>query len=228
MSASSQATPPHGSDSSILDAAAPPHASSSSAGKAAAARPPQNLRFQRRQSERAFLEGQYRETTPVMEYPSGQSPWASSPEAARTSFGDVGAVPREDLPAPAMQDYAQQQHDGGSQTIPAPHGEAQAEQQAQWQQQGYQGGQQENRDPSAAVRYHHPPGQHQQHYTPQQHQQQQQQQRQHAPQYKLQAKIAGLERTGKKDLILRFDVYVCSVPSIKRLPYKWPCVQSEP
>ena len=33
-------------------------------------------------------------------------------------------------------------------------------------------------------------------------------QRQNAPQYKLQAKITGLERTGRKDSILRFDVYV--------------------
>lgn len=30
-----------------------------------------------------------------------------------------------------------------------------------------------------------------------------------APQYKLQAKITGLERTGRKDPILRFDVHVC-------------------
>lgn len=29
-------------------------------------------------------------------------------------------------------------------------------------------------------------------------------------QYKLQAKITALERTGKKDVILRFDVYVCT------------------
>jgi hypothetical protein len=31
-----------------------------------------------------------------------------------------------------------------------------------------------------------------------------------APQYKLQAKITALERTGKKDPILRFDVHVCT------------------
>lgn len=37
---------------------------------------------------------------------------------------------------------------------------------------------------------------------------QQQQQRVSIPQYKLQAKITGLERTGRKDLILRFDVHV--------------------
>lgn len=34
-------------------------------------------------------------------------------------------------------------------------------------------------------------------------------QRQNPPQYKLQAKISGLERTGRKDPILRFDVHVC-------------------
>lgn len=43
-----------------------------------------------------------------------------------------------------------------------------------------------------------------------QHQQQHQQQarRPQQPQWKLQGKITGLERTGRKDLILRFDVYV--------------------
>jgi hypothetical protein len=35
-----------------------------------------------------------------------------------------------------------------------------------------------------------------------------------APQYKLQAKITGLERTGRKDPILRFDVHVCFNESI--------------
>ena len=52
----------------------------------------------------------------------------------------------------------------------------------------------------------------------QQQQAQQQGQRQHQqqparrpqPQFKLQAKITGLERTGRKDPILRFDVHVCA------------------
>ena len=44
-------------------------------------------------------------------------------------------------------------------------------------------------------------------------------QRARAPAYRLQAKITGLERTGRKDPILRFDVHVCyfsliSPPSI--------------
>ena len=38
-----------------------------------------------------------------------------------------------------------------------------------------------------------------------------QQQQPQAPQYKLQAKITGLERTGRKDPILRFDIHVCGL-----------------
>jgi hypothetical protein len=58
----------------------------------------------------------------------------------------------------------------------------------------------ENRRPQSA-RYHNIP----------------QQQRQHMPQYKLQAKITGLERSGKKDPILKFDVYVCLRARIRYL-----------
>lgn len=39
--------------------------------------------------------------------------------------------------------------------------------------------------------------------------QEQQPQKPTQPQYRLQVKITGLERTGKKDPLLRFDVYVC-------------------
>jgi hypothetical protein len=45
---------------------------------------------------------------------------------------------------------------------------------------------------------------------------QDQQQRQNYPQYKLQAKITGLERTGRKDPVLRFDVHVCWHASLIR------------
>lgn len=49
-----------------------------------------------------------------------------------------------------------------------------------------------------------------QQFAPAQPAQPQQRQSQHpqGPQYKLQAKITGLERTGRKDPILRFDVHV--------------------
>lgn len=189
-----------------IAAAAASSSSSVSNGKAPVAH--QSVpRFQRRQSERAFLEDQYREHTPTMEYPSGSSPWASSPEASRTSFS--GDVPREDLPAPAVLDSSREAHENGTQSQhhPSPYsyqpgrqGNWSPEQEQHWQnqqqQQGQYGSVEENRRPQSG-RYHNLPPQ------------QQPQQRQHMPQYKLQAKITGLERSSKKDLILKFDVYVC-------------------
>lgn len=176
------------------------------------ARLPANLRFQRRISERAFGETAYRDGT--MEYPgAGTSPWASSPEASRTSFSSD--VPREDLPGPALQQEGQAGASGAS-AANGDHQQQQSytyggpgswspEQQHQWQdQQAQHQAQQEqqpvrtpgeeNRRPQSA-RYHGVPPQ----------------QRQHVPQYKLQAKITGMERSGKKDPILKFDVYVRSL-----------------
>lgn len=211
---------PTASSSTTADS---PRPSDISAGKRpASSSRPQNLRFQRRTSERAYLEGAYRDgsvTSPEisaqrqsyigrgMDYSAaaaGSSPWANSPEASRQSFGDQVEA-GDSLPPPVIQQ--QQQRESGEE------GGWSAEQQQQWQQQGqqqqypqqgqqqqqYQGNGEENRRPHSAARYHGAPPHHQ---PPQQ-------QRQPAPQYKLQAKITGLERTGKKDAILRFDVYVC-------------------
>lgn len=49
---------------------------------------------------------------------------------------------------------------------------------------------------------------------------QEQQRRPAQPQFRLQAKITGLERTGKKDPILRFDVHVCRTHGDRCL-YSW-------
>ena len=138
------------------------------------------------------------------------SPWASSPDANRTSFSN-DAVPSAELPGPAVREDGKA--DGGQeeQGYPTPssysvpgQGSWSPEQQHQWQQQQQQAQHQhgdaaaqrasgeEPRRPQSA-RYHGVPPQ----------------QRQHVPQYKLQAKITGLERGGKKDPILKFDVYVC-------------------
>lgn len=189
-------------------------ASSSTNSKAPVPREPANLRFQRRTSERAFYEGAYREgtlETPSppgrMEYPgAGTDPWASSPEASRTSFG--GEVPRQEaLPGPAITQAngahtREEEHAHIRQPQPYPYhpgqpGNWSPEQHQQWQQehQQHSGMGEENRRPQSA-RYHGAP-------------QHQHGQRQHVPNYKLQAKITGLERSGKKDPILRFDVYVC-------------------
>jgi hypothetical protein len=212
-------TYPHASSSHHYSPSIASSSSSVTNGKAPAVRIPSNLRFQRRQSERAYLEGSYRDGTPTsatstysnlsgggMDYTNaagGGSPWANSPDASRTSFGDGGqaggsGVPRQDLPGPAIGDGHEGGEDGWTQ-----------EQRQQWQyqqqQQHHPGGQQErgsgeeNRRPHSS-RYHR--------------QQQQHQQQQHHPQYKLQAKITSLERSGKKDPILRFDVYVCEIYSL--------------
>lgn len=192
-----------------------PRPSDISSGKQPVQQRPQNLRFQRRTSERAFYEGSYREnpTNPRMDYAAsagyagGSSPWASSPEASRQSFGDAN-VSREDLGPPAVSDL------GAGEGIERPGSGWQQDQQQHWQQRTEQPAQQqpqhqqhldpqadglkhdgeENRRPQSAARYHGAPP----HQAPQR-----------QPQYKLNAKITGLERTGKKDAILRFDVYVC-------------------
>jgi hypothetical protein len=135
----------------------------------------------------------------------GQSPWgSSSPRASRSSF-----APPEDPPSPSTptRDPAtsQPQADSQSPSQAPPSGhEQRAEhdlvppkqpdfhnvQQSQSQQiQQAQQAQQSQQRPGAAryqaARQHRPP-----------------------PQYKLQAKITALERTGRKDPVLRFDVHV--------------------
>ncbi|KAI6821931.1 vacuolar protein sorting-associated protein vps17 [Hortaea werneckii] len=190
--------------------------------KAPVPRQPANLRFQRRTSERAFYEGALREstpTTPVMDYgaASGSSPWASSPDASRTSFGDT--VPRQDLPGPAIAEEQEEQQHG--------HPSAQQQQQQQQQQQHQipqdphlsQGFGEENRRPASAARYHNVPAQHPQQGARSPQPQQQPQQQQHMPQYKMQAKITGLERTGKKDSIFRFDVHT-NLPKFRTTQFR--------
>jgi len=168
---------------------------------------------------------------PIMDYsasihedhPAGTSPWGSSPVASpqhprTSSFGAHGDVPPSPTPYASNQSNSGFSQDdtlgGGSYQEPGSsvgegsvtesdgqrpdtadsirsqpeHQQAypgQAPPQSQYQAQAHRG------EPQ---RYHQPNRQAQQ---PQ------------APQYKLQAKITGLERTGRKDPILRFDVHVC-------------------
>ncbi|KAI7343379.1 vacuolar protein sorting-associated protein vps17 [Hortaea werneckii] len=184
--------------------------------KAPVARQPANLRFQRRTSERAFYEGALRESTPstpIMDYgaASGSSPWASSPDASRTSFGD--SVPRQDLPGPAIAEEQEEQQHGHP---PEPQQQQQLPQDPHLSQVFGE----ENRRPASAARYHNVPSQHpQQGARSPQPQQQQPQHQQHMPQYKMQAKITGLERTGKKDSIFRFDVHT-NLPKFRTTQFR--------
>jgi hypothetical protein len=148
------------------------------------------------------------------DHPGGTDPWASSPQHSRnTSFAQPPSsdVPSSPLP-PQASPYGQGSEnygyidDHGSQNRPntasengdngqRPQSSGQPGLQSPQpqQQQAPAQGQQGNQKHDHANRYHG----------------QRQQQRQQQPQYKLQAKVTGLERTGRKDPILKFDVYVC-------------------
>lgn len=178
-------------------------------------RPQQPSRFQRRVSERNYYEGHFKPSSDSntgtapnlgMDHPD---PWAS-PKQSRNGFGDADLTPAQ-LPPPHEQDA----EDTGAASSAAQHnhetngspyryrGPTNPEQQYQYQQQQPQQQQQqqygqESYRPQSA-RYHHAPQQQQQQQYQQHQQQQQQSQHRAPPQYKLSAKITGLERTGRKD-----------------------------
>jgi hypothetical protein len=135
----------------------------------------------------------------------GQSPWgSSSPRASRTSF-----APPEDPPSPTTptRDPAthQPQADSPSPSQDHPSGHEQHDEQdhVSPQQPDFHNGQASMQQPSQ---------QSQQAQQPQQRpgaaRYQAARQHRQPPQYKLQAKITALERTGRKDPVLRFDVHV--------------------
>ena len=154
------------------------------------------------------------------EHPAGASPWGnspvSSPQHNRTAFGAAaGEPPNSPFQYPPQSPNNGLQDEGGfgsanseyrrpgtastvsaaeSYTEESRSGNAPSNLPHDQDTEGYLTGDQ---GPP-------PPPQQQQ----QQHRQQQQIRRPPQPQYKLQAKITGLERTGRKDPILRFDVHV--------------------
>ncbi|KAF2126240.1 vacuolar protein sorting-associated protein-like protein vps17 [Dothidotthia symphoricarpi CBS 119687] len=153
-----------------------------------------------------------------MDYTADSDPWASSPKHNRSSFGQppTGDIPSSPLPpqaspygqgseqygymgdhdaqnrpnaAPENGDHQQQPRTPGLDAPQSPQAQHQAQQQAPG------------------------PGQQPQRYHGTRPQRQQQQQ------YKLQAKVTGLERTGKKDTILRFDVYT-NLPKFRTTQFR--------
>ncbi|KAJ5026157.1 retromer complex subunit Vps17 [Bipolaris maydis] len=150
------------------------------------------------------------------DHPAGGDPWASSPQANRSSFGQppTNDIPSSPLPAqtsPYGENSEQYgylgEQDAQSRPATAPENGDQSQQQQahgqdaprspQPQQQGQQ-------------------GQQPQRYHGTRPQRQPQQQQQH---YKLQAKVTGLERNGKKDPILRFDVYT-NLPKFRTTQFR--------
>jgi hypothetical protein len=159
--------------------------------------------------------------------PAGASPWGSSPVASpqhprTSSFGTQGEVPPSPTPyssnRPGNTGYSQDDSIGGG-SYNRPESSAGTESVTESdghrpdtadsvrsqpeQQQTYQGHQQQGPPQQQYQAQHHRPEPQRYHQTNRQVQQPQ------GPQYKLQAKITGLERTGRKDPLLRFDVHVC-------------------
>ncbi|EPE25083.1 PX [Glarea lozoyensis ATCC 20868] len=165
--------------------------------------------------------------------PAGASPWGSSPVASprharNTAYGNSEETPQSPIPYGTNQQSngafsgdetmaggVYNRPESSTETYSATDGESQrpdtadstpqtqAEQRLPTQQAPVQQQQQHRSEPQ---RYHSS--------ARQAHQQQPQ-----GPQYKLQAKITGLERTGRKDPILRFDVHT-NLPKFRTTQFR--------
>lgn len=143
--------------------------------------------------------------------PAGASPWGNSPQSSprhnRTNFGQVGGAPSlPSFPSQGSSNGLGGEHDeggfGGEQgeyrrpdTASSAAESSQAEETEQRQPAQQRPAQNDLPPPSPADQAH---AQRAQEQPPARRQ----------PVFKLQAKITGLERTGRKDPILRFDVHV--------------------
>jgi hypothetical protein len=138
-------------------------------------------------------------STITTDHPTEGSPWGS-PRAERgtlpTSSNDIPSSP-----LPGQEQFADEAGRGRNEEPQSPDLSAQL-QSAQLGDPDYP----QEQSPFAA---HQSPNAQQQSPTPAQYQtEQRQNSRPYVPTYKIQGKITGLERTGKKDPILRFEVHV--------------------
>lgn len=168
------------------------------------------------------------------------SPWASSPQAHRTAFGE-NDVPSEPLPpqspyhdahaAATEQPFADEPSQGGPTTLA--HEGFQPPEGHDYPQSPQRQHQPDHQSQQYAQSPDQPHGHQQPRHEPQRYHGSQRQ-RQNVPQYKLHAKVTGLERTGRKDPILRFDVYVrlllaaAGDKTSDMMPYRQTCPSSAP
>ncbi|KAF2201134.1 vacuolar protein sorting-associated protein vps17 [Delitschia confertaspora ATCC 74209] len=143
------------------------------------------------------------------EIPEGASPWASSPQHSRTTFANppTSDIPSSPLP-PQTSPYGQESESYGyvgqqDSRVSGENGD-----QRQLDQDGQQAHEQQQQNPQGQPRQ-----------EPQRYHHGSRQQRQLQQQYKLQAKVTGLERTGRKDPILRFDVYT-NLPKFRTTQFR--------
>ncbi|KAJ4298158.1 Vacuolar protein sorting-associated protein 17 [Kalmusia sp. IMI 367209] len=147
------------------------------------------------------------------DHPAGDDPWASSPQHNRSSFGQppTSDIPSSPLPpqaSPYGQDSEHYGYMGDQASQNRPNTASENDDPAQPPPQNGQAPQQQQQAPA-----HGQQGQNQ----PQRYHGSRQQRPQ--SQYKLQAKVTGLERTGKKDPILRFDVYT-NLPKFRTTQFR--------
>jgi hypothetical protein len=164
----------------------------------------------------------YRSSIPDDEHPAGTSPWGSPPTTPQRNVTSYNSIDSSQSPAPYQ--YGRQesgngfgQDDSGIDPFGRPNTANSAastteytpsEQSEPSQQAGFGSGSEAQPQPSAPQQ-----GKPSNNGAPTAPgiQQEQQSRRPPAPLYKLQAKITALERTGKKDPIIRFDVHVRTI-----------------
>lgn len=147
----------------------------------------------------------YRSSITDDEHPAGASPWGSSPPVSPRRNGS--SYPYEAAAQDTSNGFAQDQPDTSAIQRPDTASSAASTTDYNSSQPS------EEQQPAEASHPHAQP-------KPQGQEQQQQYIRRPAgPQYKLQAKITGLERTGRKDPILRFDVHVGAGNNIHAYTY---------
>ena len=148
------------------------------------------------------------------DHPAGGSPWSSSPQANRQAFspttGDQSSSPIPPSPNFHTSESLEQTH-GSTEDHSQDFGiNEQASTRAEADHQVAHESAEFTAPPeSPAYSTQQQASQEQRQQPPRYHSTSKVGNRQNAPQYKLQAKITGLERTGRKDPILRFDVQVC-------------------
>ena len=171
------------------------------------------------------------------DHPAGADPWQSSPQPTRTDFPQPESAREPDSPTgkhapPTPEPQHQEERDGSDQDQESPNTSSYEEPPAP--KANGTGRTSSRSDIASDIRFQGPPLteeelRQQQLYQQRQHERYQQaiHAQQHArgpgpqryhpgaragqrqpPQYKLQAKITGLERTGKKDPAITFDVHV--------------------
>ncbi|KAH9867910.1 hypothetical protein IAQ61_007214 [Plenodomus lingam] len=159
------------------------------------------------------------------DHPAGGDPWASSPGTSRQSLDHSR---NSDVPSSPLPSQASPYHEGAEQYGYLGDQDAQNRPMTASSNGDHAQQQQQSHGQDAPPQGHGQPGQPGQQQAPHQHQQQQgqQPQRYHGtrPQrqqqhYKLQAKVTGLERNGKKDPILRFDVYT-NLPKFRTTQFR--------